>query len=68
MTEEYATYVEGTVTGFIKKFPLDVEKLRGLVAAKEYKQNCQRPMGVCQIVRGSYLKNSSLLSRTGEIV
>ena len=45
VTEEYGTYVEGTVTGFIKKFPLDVEKLGGLIAAEEYKQNCQRPNG-----------------------
>ena len=45
VTEEYGTYAEGTVTGFIKKFPLDVEKLGGLIAAEEYKQNCQRPNG-----------------------
>ena len=45
VTEEYSPYVEGTVTGFIKKFPLDVEKLAGLIAAGEYKQNCQRPNG-----------------------
>ena len=38
-TEEYGTYVERTVTGFIKKFPLDVEKLGRLIAAEEYKQN-----------------------------
>ena len=45
VTEEYGTYVEGTVTRLIKKFPLDVEKLGGLIAAEEYKQNCQRPNG-----------------------
>ena len=45
VTEEYGTYVEGTVTGFIKKFLLDVEKLAGLIATEEYKQNCQRPNG-----------------------
>ena len=45
VTEEYGAYVEGTVTRFIKKFPLDVEKLVGLIAAEEYKQNCQRSNG-----------------------
>ena len=45
MTEEYGAYVEGRVTGFIKKFPLDAEKLGGLIAPEEYKQNCQRPNG-----------------------
>ena len=44
VTEEYGTYFEETVTGFIK-FPLDVEKLGGLIAAEEFKQNCQRPNG-----------------------
>ena len=45
VTEEYGAYVEGAVTGFIKKFPLNVDKLGGLIAAEEYKQNCQRPNG-----------------------
>ena len=45
VTEVYGTYVEGTVAGFTKKFPLDLEKLGGLIAAEEYKQNCQRPNG-----------------------
>ena len=36
-TEEYGAYVERRVTGFIKKFLLDVEKLGGLIAAEEYK-------------------------------
>ena len=42
VTKGHGAYVERTVTGFIKKFPLDVEKLRDLIAAEEYKQNCQR--------------------------
>ena len=45
VTEEYGAYIERTVTGFIKKFPLDIEKLGGLIAAEEYKQKCQRPNG-----------------------
>ena len=35
VTEEYGAYVEGTVTGFIKKFPLDIEKLGYLIAAED---------------------------------
>ena len=44
-TGEHCTYVKGAVTGFIKKFSLNFEKLRGLIAAEELKQNCQRPNG-----------------------
>ena len=35
VTEEYGAYVEGTVTRFIKKFPLDIEKLGYLIAAED---------------------------------
>ena len=35
VTEEYGAYVEGTVAGFIKKFPLDIEKLGYLIAAED---------------------------------
>ena len=35
VTEEYGAYVVGTVAGFIKKFPLDIEKLGYLIAAED---------------------------------
>ena len=45
VAEEYGAYGEGTVTDFIKQFSLGVEKLGGLVAVEEFKQNFQGPNG-----------------------
>ena len=55
------------MTGFIKKFPLDVEKLGDLIAAEEYKEKCQRPNG-CVSNRQRQLSAIYLLSSTGEIL
>ena len=45
VTEDFGAYEQGRLTGFLKRFPVDVEKLKDLMSAEEYKQNCQRPNG-----------------------
>ena len=45
VTQKYDVYQKKTVRGIIRKFPVDVKKLKDLASAEEHKQICQRPRG-----------------------